>query len=613
MAAPMGRRQRFEGNIMNRPRTLRGWVTPRSGLLTAAVAGLLAASVPLTSAQSAADPNCPAPVPMRNIGDGMAVHGLTVTSGTTPDTFQGEVLGVLDDGIAPGLDMIMVQLSGAQITDADGNVDKGIWSGMSGSPVYADNGRLIGAVAYGLSWSPSDVAGVTPAADMVKLLNAQAGSPQRQAAADAKRVDIPARVAEQLVASADLTEAQADSGFQRLPMPFSVSGLSNQHLQKAANRFDIKRRLVAGGATNAAAPTDIVPGGNLAASLSYGDITFAGMGTATAVCNEEVLAFGHPMLWSGRSTMSMHGGNAIYIQRDAIFGSFKVANVSIPPVGMINNDRLAGIHGVLSQFPETTEVTSRVVSIPNDNSRRGKTQISQRGYTPYISALHLLANADRVVDKIGSGSAKLTWQADGTRADGSAWHYSRTNRFASTRDITYASIWESYQQLSQILSNKFERVDITNVHFNAVYDRYHALEIAKFEIRLGGEWHTILRHRPALNVRAGTDVPVRVTLEDSRSTSSQTIRLMVRVPKSAQHTEAVLDVSGGDSRYSRGDGVKASTFEELLANLSTAPRNNELTATLFTESGRRGEIADVDRQVVDDVVSGSKHIHLNVR
>jgi hypothetical protein len=36
---------------------------------------------------------------------------------------------------------------------------------MSGSPVYAADGRLIGAVAYGLAGA-STIAGITPAADM---------------------------------------------------------------------------------------------------------------------------------------------------------------------------------------------------------------------------------------------------------------------------------------------------------------------------------------------------------------------------------------------------------------------------------------------------------------
>ena len=40
---------------------------------------------------------------------------------------------------------------------------------MSGSPVYAADGRLVGAVAYGLAGS-SPIAGITPAAEMVKLL-----------------------------------------------------------------------------------------------------------------------------------------------------------------------------------------------------------------------------------------------------------------------------------------------------------------------------------------------------------------------------------------------------------------------------------------------------------
>ncbi|MBA2446311.1 MAG: hypothetical protein H0V49_13420 [Nocardioidaceae bacterium] len=539
----------------------------------------------------------------------MAVHGLTVTSGTTPDTFNGEVLGVLDDGIAPGLDMIMVQLHGAQIADANGNVDKGIWAGMSGSPVYTANGRLIGAVAYGLSWSPSDVAGVTPGAEMLKLLSTQPNSPALKTAASTKKISIPGATADRLVSSGAMSTAQASSGFKRLPMPMSVSGLSNRHLQMAADSFNIKRPLVVGGSTSAAAPASpIVAGGNLAASLSYGDITYAGIGTATAVCNDEVLAFGHPMLWSGHSTLTMHGADAIYIQRDNVFGSFKVANPTAP-VGQIVGDHLAGIHGLENVFPKYTEVTSHVEAT-NGNSRNGKTMISYRAATPFLSAIHLLSNADRVLDQLGGGTATVHWTFSGTRADGSDWTFKHGDRFASKRDITFESIFESYRQMGQILHNKFERVEITDVHFKASYSpKYYALKIAKLQIKPADRWITIRSSRRPKTVHAGTDLPVRVTLTPSKGEGEATIvKLSVRVPKAAGG-EGVLFVGGGGE-----DGrIKATSFDDLLVKLADAPRNSEVTATLRAESKRRGISKDVDTQIVGDVVSGSKHVWLNVR
>ncbi|MEJ7706221.1 MAG: hypothetical protein WKF82_02445 [Nocardioidaceae bacterium] len=139
-------------------RTHRRWIRPRTTVFGVSIAGLVVATAPVSPVQSAPDPSCPQAIRVSGVTRDMPVHGLTVTSGTTPDPFDGKVLGVLQDGIAPGLDMIMVKLSGSEITDANGNVDKGIWAGMSGSPVYTDDGRLVGAVAYGLSYSPSDVA-----------------------------------------------------------------------------------------------------------------------------------------------------------------------------------------------------------------------------------------------------------------------------------------------------------------------------------------------------------------------------------------------------------------------------------------------------------------------
>ncbi|MGI8993258.1 MAG: hypothetical protein ACR2FP_03045 [Nocardioidaceae bacterium] len=591
------------------PRSLgaQGWASPRNAVLGTAVVALLAATGAVSPARSAQDASCPSAVPVGEVARGMVVHGLTVTSGTTPDSFDGSVLGVLQDGIAPGLDMIMVKLSGSQITDAAGDVDKGIWAGMSGSPVYTQDGRLLGAVAYGLSWSPSDVAGVTPATEMKELLDSAPASAIRATASSSKKVAVPPATSERLVSQGAMTTAQASGGFERLPMPFSVSGLSNSHLQKAADRFGVKRPMVVGGSTSAAAaPTDIVAGGNVAASLSYGDITDAGIGTVTAVCGEEVLAFGHPMLFSGYSTLSMHGADAIYIQKDSVFGSFKVANPSAP-VGRITGDHLAGIHGVTKGHPRRINVTSSVRAT-NGNSRDGKTVITYRPATPFLSAIHLLSNADRVLDEIGGGTATVNWTFDGTRADGTPWTFTHGDRFASRRDITFSSIFESYSQMSKILHNNFEKVRITDVHYDATYSsKFDALEIAKFEIKPAGKWITITSHRPARRVYAGTDLPVRVTLDPVRGTADPTrVKLSVHIPN-ARGGEGVLYVGGGD-----GSGTKASSFDELLTKLAAAPRNDTLAANLVFES-RKGLIRDSDTQAVSNVVSGYEHVHLFVR
>jgi hypothetical protein len=95
----------------------------------ALVAGLLAGPVAAATAQAAPGP-CPAAFPVRDLTAGQLGTGLTVSRGTQPESFTVEVLGVLAGGIAPGIDMILVEADSPAIQAAGG-----IWAGMSGSPV----------------------------------------------------------------------------------------------------------------------------------------------------------------------------------------------------------------------------------------------------------------------------------------------------------------------------------------------------------------------------------------------------------------------------------------------------------------------------------------------
>jgi hypothetical protein len=348
------------------------------------VSSLLAAAPAESAAPAAAqDPQCAEPYRDKLAKD-MPVNGMTVSSGTDPEPFTGSVLGVLDDGIAPGIDMILVRLTSTEIDRVGG-----IWAGMSGSPVYAEDGRLIGAVSYGLAFGPSPVAGVTPAAAMQALLD---GGPGTASVATRGKVSIPDRTAEKIVAEGYATTSEVSSGMTRLPLSFGVSGMANaKRLQQFANRFGLNDVRVY--STGSASPTDpaeeIVAGGNIAVTFAYGDLTAGGVGTATQVCDDEVVAFGHPAFWFGPTTLTMHGADAIYVQEDPTLYPFKVANISAP-VGTITDDRWAGIHGYVDQLPETTSVTSHAES-SEGASRDGESFVSVADFMPDVAAFHLLS------------------------------------------------------------------------------------------------------------------------------------------------------------------------------------------------------------------------------
>ncbi|HEU5042812.1 MAG TPA: hypothetical protein VFT75_01605 [Nocardioidaceae bacterium] len=571
----------------------------------------------MAPAQSATDSSCPAPYPETQLTSGQPVHGLTVegsagplgTAGATqPDAFSGTVLGVVTDGIAPGMDMIMVRLTSPEIDRVGG-----IWEGMSGSPVYASDGRLIGAVAYGLSSGPSPVAGVTPAAEMEALLDQAPAS----TSAPAARVAVPDRLARVVAASSDVTRQQLSDGFSELRLPFGISGLAGKkRLHEARKLLGIRgvRMMQTGAVGSDATPSPIQAGGNLAASMSYGDVTTAGVGTVTAVCGSEVLAFGHPMNDTGPATLTLHGADAIYIQEDPS-APFKVANVTAP-LGTVNGDRLAGLHGVLGGLPTTSHITSYVES--DGRSRTGTTSISVPDAVPDIATMHLMADQDRVFDGVGAGSGTVSWVIRGQRQDGTDFRLRRTDVYADPADLSGSSAFSLYDTLSQLEANGSENITISSVRTRSVLDRdYRHYLIGRVQVRWAGRWVTA-DPNGVLPVRAGHLLRMRAQLT-STSLGNRWVRVSVRVPHRAAGKIGALDVFGGNSGDTSGLGdlfglsggglfldssQPAPGFGAVLRQLRRAPHHDDVVATLSLFSRRGPDMTRTGTRSAGQVVDG---------
>src|SRR6185295_2298682 len=78
---------------------------------------------------------------VEDLRPGMKGVARTVFSGTEPEEFELEILGVLDGFTGPRQSTIIARLSGPNVART------GVFAGMSGSPVFIDN-RLVGAIAY---------------------------------------------------------------------------------------------------------------------------------------------------------------------------------------------------------------------------------------------------------------------------------------------------------------------------------------------------------------------------------------------------------------------------------------------------------------------------------
>jgi len=559
----------------------------RAAIGAAALASVTALTLTgaASPAQSAPTTDCPAAVPDTDLTPGQAVTGLTVSTGTTPDSFTGTVLGVLNDGIAPGVDMIMVRLTSPEIDRV------GIWEGMSGSPVYAEDGRLIGAVSYGLSTGPSTVAGVTPAANMEALLNGGAGPDAKRFAA---KVKLNKAVTKAIVASGAASAADADQGMSKLRLPVTISGMVNSsRLNDLAKGLHISgARVMTGPASVPTSPTyDLAPGGNLAATISFGDVTVGGVGTVTVVCGSEILGFGHPLNFVGDSTYFMHGANAIYVQEDPTLAGFKVANLGAPS-GTVTGDHLAGILGESGALPEFATATS-TTTLGGGAPKSGSTYIAVQDFVPDIGTSELVSNQDVTMDYIGKGSGTMGYDIEGTRQDGTPFSVTRSDVYSDDFDLSYATANDLANALYSIYYNGSQQVKIDSVTTTSNLDKSTGTyTVSKVRAFVRGAWRTLSQDSTVV-AKAGATKRFHVILT-SPQFGSRNVTVTLSIPATAHGKSGSVDVFGGNQGsfdegdiYGDGSSSDAPSLDRVIHSLESAPHHDDVVADmqLYTRFG----------------------------
>jgi hypothetical protein len=558
-------------------------------------------------------------MPVSEVREGMIGTGYTVSKGTTPESFTAEVLGVMPDGIGPGRDMIVVDVASPAIDKAGG-----IWFGMSGSPVYVNN-KLIGAVAYGLAFGPSTIGGLTAAEDMLEIAERPAAA---GAEADPRKVELTPRMVDAVAATTGASAAQTSDTMKQLKTPLSVSGAGARgmrQVRKAVAREGLPLVPYAGSSVSAdavPAPAEAAPepGGNFAGAISYGDVTFAGVGTTTYVCEGKVLAFGHPFFFlpQGKTSLGANAADAIAIVSDPTFGAYKLATVE-GAYGTLDQDRFAGVRALLGPLPDSIPITS---SVSADGAERdGETDVLDSDFVPFTAFIHLLSNIDFTRDAIGEGSSTLEWTVEGTRKSGDPWTLTRSNLFSSEFDIAYESIAELEQALYRIAFNEFEDVEFTSIDATTSVDE----SVKQYEItevlvsKNGGEFLDVRRVR----VRPGATIGLRVALSPFDGGADRVIDLELMVPvetRRDQFIEIKGGSGGGNFYYDEycfgpdggcgGSSSNIESFDDLLASLQDKAQNNELVAEL---RGGRGKVKASDLEVLDQVVSGFDSIFVRIK
>ncbi len=311
----------------------------------------------------------------------------------------------------------------------------------------------------------------------------------------------------------------------------------------------------------------------MAASLSYGTVTAAELGTATMVCGKQVVGFGHPVNFSGPASMSLHGARTVLIQDDPTFGGFKVANLGAP-IGKVDNDRLAGLHARLDVLPPSSGI--RAVATEGPRTFTGRTHVTQPDLMPDFGFLTLVAAQDRVLDRLGKGTAAAAWTIDGRRGNGAHFRFARHDLYADQYDVSSAAASALAEDLYALQSVPHEAIKVTQVRATSrLSDAYATWSITRVRARVHGAWVRVTPGRP-VPLRVGRTATLQVSLV-SAQVGHRTVLVHVGVPTHALRRTGTLDVLGGNQGAADASG---SSFPALLRSLTSAPRHNEIRATV---------------------------------
>jgi hypothetical protein len=379
-----------------------GWILllPTVLCLTAASAPLTAATSPTPKPDSAtalpvfagAQPT----IPLTEVKKGQLGYGLSVFSGTEPERFDVEVIGVMRN-LRPNISYILARLTGKGLEKS------GVAAGMSGSPVFID-GRLAGAVAFSWPFSNEAIAGITPIDSMRTLSTFQAlpvTPPPPINLSELRSGKVPeglltaqlSRLQPQITGGAVPAVQWATSGFGELSLGMLRQGLGSVG--------------AAGKAAPGAVSEDLAPGKSVSVVLVDGDFELAANGTVTDRYGDHVLAFGHPFLGLGPVRVPMAAAEVVTVLSSAN-NSFKISNTG-PIVGAFEQDRQLGIQGRIGAAAPMVPMSLHVAAQGGEKTRDFHMRLADLPeFIPLLVGSTVLGGIESASYATGQQSLELT-------------------------------------------------------------------------------------------------------------------------------------------------------------------------------------------------------------
>ena len=535
---------------------------------------------PAPQSQPAAAPRDARLFPLEDLRPGMKGVAYTVFSGTEPQEFGVEILGVLPGFPAPRQSAIIGKLTGA-------NVEKtAVFAGMSGSPVYIE-GRLVGAIAFSFPFAKEPIAGITPIKQMIDIF-------EKGSVNETKKIKEPRPVSFAQLAATEWKPTYPKPAVTGAPLMASVSegsplmallgqqiapiatpmvfgGISQETLALFAPQLLANGLLPVSAVGGSAAITKLgvpnektlTPGTSLSVQLVRGDYSIAASGTVTFRDGDRIYAFGHPFLSLGAADMPMTETSVVTVIAN-VNNSFKL---SVPGqmMGAISQDRASGVFGQLGRAPKMIPVKINLHT-SRDRTETFAYEIANDSFlTPIllnITVFNTITSSERVLgDSTISikGQIKVNGQED----------VSVDRRFSAANSAMMAA-GSVAAPMGALLNSGFDGVQIDGV----------TLDISSTDTKYAGTLERIALDRT--EVRRGEKIEIQAYVR-TEAGKQFVQRIPVQIPEDATPGQLLVFVGDG-SALQEGSAAKAFVpldLGQLVKAMNKVKKSDRLYVKLF--------------------------------
>jgi hypothetical protein len=484
----------------------------------------LACALPLLAALAAVAQASDPITPLSDIHRGLHCTALTVVQGTTISSFDVDVLDVVDNANDDGSGArILVHVSGPAV-DATG-----IAEGYSGSPVYCPDaqGRIgnAGAISETVGQYGESIGLVTPIQLMLGL-----------------RVYPPSSVR-------DAPQLLHDA--RPLATPLVVSGLAPSLAYQLRRTAAARGRAVVtapAGPLGTFAPQPLVPGASVSVMLSSGAIAAGGIGTVTYRDGSTVYAFGHPMDGAGRRALLLGDAYVFTVIGNPLDTADSTSYKLAAPghtLGMLTDDALTGVVGIVGASPPTIPVTVTVRDRDRHSTLRqlttvaDETDVGNPSGSSALAEVAPLAIAQAVTNAFNGSPGEETGQLClHVTVREARKPFSFCKRYVVAGGISIdlppplavAMMADANTVLGEIDTARFARLHVTQLTAGVTIER--GLRLA-----------TILAARGPRTVRPGHTARVKLLARVARG-ALRTIHLRVAIPRDAPAGTHALRFTG---------------------------------------------------------------------